>query len=95
MEAYVAWKDIMGRDASNELILLLTSICFCAWHLISIFINAYLPYGPVDYTVLHSASDFVNAGPLGASDNTVSGLIVIIIAVTPTQGEPSRKAAIV
>lgn len=33
------------------------------------------------------------AGPLGASDNTVSGSVIIVV-VTQTQGEPSVKAVL-
>lgn len=44
-------------------------------------------------TVLHSASYFVQGRSLGAPDNSVSGLAIIVV-VTQVQGEPSLKTAL-
>lgn len=82
----------MGSEASYELMQLLTSICFCTCHLISIFINAYLM---ALWTTLCCILVPISckAGLLGASDNTVSSLVIIVV-VTQIQGEPSQKAAL-
>lgn len=47
----------------------------------------------MEYTVLHSASISCKAGPLGASDNTMSSWVIIVV-VTQIQGEPSSQKAV-
>lgn len=82
----------MGSEASYELMQLLTSICFCTCHLISIFISAYL-MALCNTLCCILVPISCKAGPLGASDNTVSSLVIIVV-VTQIQGEPSQKASL-
>lgn len=69
----------MASKGSYEVILLLTSIRFCACHLISIFINAYLPYSPVEYRVLPFCFLFCKSDSHSVSDSIMSQLVIIVV----------------